>query len=223
VSRLTAAIAGARKLGMVAHERWYVADAEVAAAAQRMREALEAWHAARPLEPGMSAQAWRGAARATHEGLVELAEQRLEAARAVVREGALVRHPGWNPASSGAAIETSEQLLEVLRAAGAEPLTLAEAAEALPGLDVGPLLRMLVRSGQAVAVSDRYYERGALMRERERLVEALRRLGPASPAAIREQLGTSRKWLIPLLEWADREGLTARDGDRRTLRNDTRA
>jgi selenocysteine-specific elongation factor len=223
VSRLTAAIAGARKLGMVAHEGWYVADAEVTAAAQRMREALEAWHAAHPLEPGMSAQAWRGAARANHESLVALAEQRLEAARAVVREGALVRHPGWNPASSDSAQATVEKVLDSLRAAGAEPLTQAEAAAALPGLDVGPLLRMLVRSGQAVVVSDRYYEREALMRERERLVEALRRLGPASPAAIREQLGTSRKWLIPLLEWADREGVTVRDGDRRTLRNDTRA
>jgi selenocysteine-specific elongation factor len=220
VSRLTVALAGAQKLGMVSRAGWLVEGAEVEAASQRMRDALNAFHEAHPLEPGMSAQAWRGAARAGHELLVELAEQRLEVAGDVVREGALVRQPSWNPATSNAALENQERVLGILRTADAEPPTAAEVAAALPGLDVGPVLRMLVRSGRAVPVADRYYEFEALGRERQRLLAALRLTGPASPASIREHLGRSRKWLIPLLEWADREGLTVRDGDRRTLRDE---
>jgi selenocysteine-specific elongation factor len=223
LSRLTAALADARDLGMVSRAGWHVAGAEIEAASQLMREALTAFHAAHPLEPGMSAQAWRGAARAVHEGLVELAEKGLEAAGDVVREGGLVRQPGWNPASSDSSLATQERVLAILRTADAEPPTAGEVAAALPGLDVGPVLRMLVRSGRAVPVADRYYESEALGRERGRLVAALRLTGPASPAAIREHLGRSRKWLIPLLEWADREGVTIRDGDRRTLRNEAGA
>jgi selenocysteine-specific elongation factor len=88
-------------------------------------------------------------------------------------------------------------------------------------VNVGAVLRLLAREGRAVAVApDRYYEAAALAAERARLETILRELGPATPAAIRERLGRSRKWLIPLLEWADREGLTQRQGDRRVLRSD---
>ena len=38
------------------------------------------------------------------------------------------------------------------------------------------------------------------------------------PSAVRERLGISRKFLIPLLEWADGKGLTVRVGDVRRLR-----
>lgn len=41
--------------------------------------------------------------------------------------------------------------------------------------------------------------------------------GGITPAALRERLGLSRKFLIPLLEWSDREGITRRVGERRVL------
>lgn len=96
---------------------------------------------------------------------------------------------------------------------------MAELAAQVPGADVAGTLRLLARAGEAVAVADRYYEAGALAAERDRLVAAFRELGTATPAQIRERLQRSRKWLIPLLEWADREGLTVREGDHRTLRS----
>ena len=43
--------------------------------------------------------------------------------------------------------------------------------------------------------------------------------GPVAPSALRERLGISRKYLIPLLEWADAKGITERIGDARRLRN----
>src|SRR5437773_835866 len=46
---------------------------------------------------------------------------------------------------------------------------------------------------------------------------ALVELGPATPAVLRDRLGLTRKYLIPLLEWADRRGVTRRAGDARVL------
>src|SRR5204862_36994 len=40
-----------------------------------------------------------------------------------------------------------------------------------------------------------------------------------APAALRDRLGISRKFMIPLLEWADAKGITERVGDARRLRN----
>ena len=149
---------------------------------------------------------------------MELAEQRLTGSGAVLREGALVRRPDFAAGGSQQARESGQRLLELLRQADAEPPSVAELASALPGTNVGAVLRLLVRSGAVVPVADRYYETGALQREMERLKAALAAQGPSTPAQIRERVGRSRKWLIPFLEWTDREGLTVRDGDKRTLR-----
>src|SRR5256885_4672182 len=46
---------------------------------------------------------------------------------------------------------------------------------------------------------------------------ALGELGSATPAVLRDRFGLTRKYLIPLLEWADRRGVTRRSGDARVL------
>jgi selenocysteine-specific elongation factor len=219
-SALAAALDRCGELGVIGSADWFVSGAQVEAAAVRMVEALGAFHAAHPLEPGMSAQAWRGAARSDRRELLDLAEARALSRGQVLREGGLVRRPDWDPAVSTAGQATAERVLRILEAADAEPPSVADLAAAFPEADVPAVLRMLARAGRIVPVAERYYEAGALGRERERLVAVLRELGAASPAGIRERLGRSRKWLIPLLEWADRQGVTVRDGDRRTLRDE---
>ena len=65
---------------------------------------------------------------------------------------------------------------------------------------------------------NRYYARDALDQFTRVLVE-LGRAGDIVPAAVRDRLGISRKYLIPLLEWADNRGITVRVGDVRHLRH----
>jgi selenocysteine-specific elongation factor len=219
VSRLTSVLARASDIGLVEADGWYVARPELEAAVIRLREELTRYHAAHPLEPGMPVQAWRAAVPGARPALVELAEQALERAGQVVREASSVRSPGHEPGRGQGAQAGSEKVLAALRAAGAEPPSVGELAASLPGVDVPGILRLLARAGSVVPVGkDRYYEAGALAEERTRLVAALEELGPSTPAGIRDRLGRSRKWLIPLLEWADREGVTVRDGERRVLK-----
>ena len=57
---------------------------------------------------------------------------------------------------------------------------------------------------------------GILLREaRERVVEALRERGRLSVADIRDVLGSTRKYVLPIVGWLDREGVTRRRGDDR--------
>jgi selenocysteine-specific elongation factor len=220
VTRLTAVLARAAQLGLVESDGWLVAEAEVGAAAARLQAALAHHHRMHPLEPGMSAQAWRAAVRSPRSALAELASRRLLAAGRVVREGGVVRVPDWDPGAGAAARQAQERVLDRLREAGAEPPSVGELTQALPGVDVAATLRLLARSGLVVAVAaDRYYERDALEQERRRIVGVLEELGAATPADFRDRTGRSRKWLIPLLEWADREGVTVREGDRRRLKS----
>jgi len=54
----------------------------------------------------------------------------------------------------------------------------------------------------------------------QRAEEVLFRTGAAgvTVSAFREDLGTSRKFALPLLEWFDQRGVTRRQGDLRFLR-----
>ena len=102
--------------------------------------------------------------------------------------------------------------------AGAEPPSVGELAGRHAGADVAGLLRLMAREGVVVPVGkERFYEAAALAAERDRIVTILTELGSATPAAIRDRLGRSRKWLIPLLEWCDAQGITERRGDGRVL------
>lgn len=84
------------------------------------------------------------------------------------------------------------------------------------GLD-GELLRVLVRTGRLVRVSD---DLVYLPEEAARMIEVVRSMvDPFSVSQFRQKAGISRKHAVPFLEYADRENVTARSGDLRTVRN----
>ena len=57
----------------------------------------------------------------------------------------------------------------------------------------------------------------AYHRARRAVVEHLRRARSATTSALRRALGTNRRVIVPLLEKLDREGVTQRVGNERTL------
>jgi selenocysteine-specific elongation factor len=219
-SRLGASVAEALGGELVESDGWLVAAREVADLGARLEQALERFHAAHPLEAGMPVQSWRAAALAAPRPLVDLAERDLVGRGRVERDSALVRHAGWAPTLGATTRRLRDALLEQLRAAGAEPPSVGELASRHAGSDVAGMLRLMAREGVVVAVGkDRYYEAAAVQAERERVVAVLREVGAATPAALRDRLGRSRKWLIPFLEWCDSQGITVRRGDERVLGN----
>jgi selenocysteine-specific elongation factor len=181
----------------------------------RLGELLAEHHRRAPAETGLSLEAVRrrlGLPPAATEALLD----RLERDHTLVRREGVAALPSFRPRVEGgeAAIE---RLVERLVAAGLEPPTLAELADELEMESVVPLVRLAVDRGAIAAVErDRYFSVGALERFRATLDE-LGHEGGITPAAIRERLGLSRKFTIPLLEWADRQGITRRVGDARVL------
>jgi selenocysteine-specific elongation factor len=110
-----------------------------------------------------------------------------------------------------------DRILETLQAAGAEPPSVAE-LEAECGANTRALLRLLEREGAVVQVEgERYYATRAL----DALIGTLRAATtpgrPYTPAELRDALGLSRKYLIPLLEYWDRAGITERRGSERFI------
>ena len=111
-----------------------------------------------------------------------------------------------------------ERIVAILTHAHLAPPSVAELERSTGKRDLHPLLRLAAARGRVEAVErDRYYTREALDQFAGVLTD-MGREGPISPAAVRDRLGISRKYLIPLLEWADGRGITVREGDGRRLR-----
>jgi selenocysteine-specific elongation factor len=104
-----------------------------------------------------------------------------------------------------------------LEGEGLAPPSLAELVERLERHDVADTLRLAAREGLVVSIGrDRYFSRKAL----DQFIATLAEIGSKGDitiAQLRERLGLTRKFLIPLLEWSDGQGVTTRVGDVRRL------
>ena len=196
-------------------------DACVAACAASLRDAAQADAGF----AGMSAAALRDAAvpRADMDAfaaLVELAVARGE----VARLGALLAHAQDADRLRRAAGDLADTVAAALDAHGVAAPFVEELAGELgmaePQVRRG--LTMLVDAGRAVAVDKGYALGTAAFEQAKGIVRAAveRGGGQASASELREALGLSRKYALPLLECMDRQGVTERtpDGQGRRLR-----
>jgi hypothetical protein len=118
---------------------------------------------------------------------------------------------GHRPVSKGGETEV-EQVVEAIRSAGLEAPLLSELAARQSYRDLPGAVRLALSRGQIVPVErDRYASIEAVGRFEETLRDVGKGNAEISPAALRDRLGLSRKHLIPLLELADRNGITWRD------------
>jgi selenocysteine-specific elongation factor len=124
---------------------------------------------------------------------------------------------GFAPRVAGGDPEI-ERVVRLLLEANLTPPSIPEMERSSGRRDLLAVLRLAAARGQVEAVErDRYYAREALEQFTSVLNE-LGREGEIVPAAIRDRLGITRKYLIPLLEWADGKGITVRVGEGRRLR-----
>ncbi|HVH66490.1 MAG TPA: selenocysteine-specific translation elongation factor [Gemmatimonadales bacterium] len=192
----------------------------VAAEASRLADVVRRHHEEHPLDPGMSLQALRAAVRAPAppSAVVDAVLEHAVRSGLMVVAGSVVHLAGWRLALDARASDTRDKLARRLTTARWQIPTVSELEREFPGSPVRVLLSHLVRDGTAESIDrDRYAAKGALAEFRAALEGILRELGSATPSMLRERLGLTRKYLIPLLEWADRRGVTRRSGDARVL------
>ncbi len=197
-----------------------VARRAIADEIERLTMQLAAHHEQRPLDPGLSLQSLRAGVNAPAEVLDLLVEHGVrKQAWELAEGGAFVRKPGWQAALRERAGDAGGRLAQRLAEARWQLPTVAELQREFSDPSVPALLAHLAREGSVERVDqERYALKQALEEFRRAVEETLRELGAATPAQFRDRLGLTRKYLIPLLEWADRRGITSRRGDTRVLR-----
>lgn len=185
-----------------------------------LENALLKFHVAQPTEPGITKEALRRRClpRATDLCFDAVLNHCIEQGIATVAEGAIS-----HPKAGAGARKIEEQAAETLRAALAEagvtPPSLTEliAGSGLEASLAHRALGLLEKQGQARKVGQDFYFDAKVLGNLEAAVRSRLTEGPAIAAELRDAMGVSRKFAIPLLEFFDSQGITRREGDRRML------
>ena len=113
------------------------------------------------------------------------------------------------------------KVIAELSTAGLAPPKVEELGQRLniPAPRLLELLKVAAADGAVLRVAeDMYFDRRSIEGLRERLVAYLKEHREISTQAFKELVGQSRKFVIPLSEYFDREKLTLRVGEKRVLR-----
>jgi selenocysteine-specific elongation factor len=199
---------------------WWIADGLLDIVAAKVRAHLERVHAEHPLAPGEEVapvragivEALRGTRAPSDPELVEAVLGALADRGEIVREGSTVRLPSHRASLAGYEAEI-DRLVHAVASGEPTPPTVPEllAAHRREVLEAAVRADLLVRVSPDLVLTPAFVERA---------LAEVRAAGAAgiTVSALRERLGTSRKYAVPLLEHLDERRLTRRIGDVRISR-----
>jgi selenocysteine-specific elongation factor len=180
----------------------HAAGAHVAAARERLLQALERRAAERPESPELTI----AEARTATELSTPLSDALLAEMEVTVTDtGVSLKNANRVPPELE---REAEHLLEALQVAGLQP----------PTAEPTPAMRLLVKRKDAVELGNSLFAaREAAESVLDRIKTICREEGEISLARLRDSLGTSRKYAQAWLEYSDACGVTSRTGDVRVL------
>jgi selenocysteine-specific elongation factor len=221
--RLRTLLEGLQGAGrIVAIDRdWFVHPESLARLRELALAALEQFHRASPLRPGMSREELRGRAGAPDERVFAHLVAGLEAQGVVRTDRDKIRLASHDVRLSAEQQRTVDRLEQDFLGAAAAPPSPEEALgrAGLAGDEDHELFQVLVEARKLVRVKESlYFHAQALDAIQDKLVAMLRERKEIGPGDIKDLLGISRKYAIPLLEFFDARRVTARVGERRVLR-----
>jgi selenocysteine-specific elongation factor len=155
-----------------------------------------------------------------NDALISAVVDRLQTQSKLVSDERTVALRGYEPKLSQAERRLKLEISEAIRTCRLSPPDAAElAASAGQRASVVPeLLELLVDEGQVVSIGNGFYLDVEVEAELRRRINARLADGSAlTMAELRDLLGTTRKYAVPIGEYLDRTGLTRREGDVRRL------
>lgn len=152
------------------------------------------------------------------EGLLQAIADRLIKIKKLVGDSRRLARADFKPKLSANQRKLKDQIVETTRAAGYQPPDPSSFAAGAGGnaASLKDIYEVAIAEGLLVRVTNEIYLHADMAEQmRTRLKAKLANGVGATVAEIRDLLGTTRKYAIPLCEYLDRIGITRRDGDLR--------
>ena len=189
--------------------------------AAALGEAVEQFHRANPLLPGMPKQELRGRAGNPRLELFQAALDDLAKKGVLAVSGDLVQRAGRQISLAPEEARAKELIEREFERAGLTVPSVSAVLEKLP-VEAGraqKILQILLRDHVLVKIAEDFvFHRTAVAGLRALIAKYRQERGDRLGIAVFKELtGVSRKYAIPLLEYLDRERVTRRAGDERVI------
>ncbi|PQJ27817.1 SelB C-terminal domain-containing protein [Rubritalea profundi] len=200
----------AQRAGLILAPHWWKEITSKAAAL------IDSWHKHNTDSPSMPIGTWRTQllAESTPEPLLDAIEKHL------LSNGYSKQKDGI--CNEDHSLELPDRLVpfasSILKTFKSSGLTPPPRVELAPDESSQQALTFLIRSGQVIELDPKaLLDAENFQKLRQSVIDHLQTNARATASELREQSGASRKFIMPLLEGLDAEGITRRDGDYRTL------
>jgi len=216
-------LAGQGKLVFVDPEaRTFMHEAHYQELMRIVQSYLKDFHTKYPLKSGMSKEELRS--KLPEELPMQVFNKVLEeqaAAGVVTVDKKIVRLSSHRVQLSPEQEQIRGKIEEIYLSGGFQPPNYEEVLEKVGGSKdlVAKVFQFLLEAGIIVRIREPiFYHQSKLEEIKSILIRSLKEKGEIDVGMLKDLLGTSRKYAIPLLEYFDSTGLTIRKGDARVLR-----
>jgi selenocysteine-specific elongation factor len=194
---------------LVIHPDWF-AEVKV-----RLLDILSELHKTQPHLAGLNLAEWTKRGQVAEEPMVQVVRL-LENEGAASRSGEAYHLPAHNPGLPAKWAADGDRLWASIESGGIQPPTRPELETAAP--NAKQIVAFWVASKRLTVLGDGVLFPASVFNTiRDRVVDHLKKSKQMSAAELRDLLGTTRKYAVPILEALDREGITRRVGDLRVL------
>ena len=214
-AEISAALERLRQKGELVLAAGFVVDTAVwADASTRSVELIDQTHKERPERPGVEITAVRASLTMLPTALIEGVIDSL-CSGDFVRSVSTVRRASHQAAVSGNVRNIAVDIKKALEEHPNDP----PSRKQIETDEVHrTALRYLITAGEVTEISPEIaFSSRAVAEIRRRIITFINDRGAATVSELRQEIGTSRRVLVPLLEWFDRHGVTRRVGDKRML------
>lgn len=176
---------------------------------------IDAVHKQTPERAGIDLSELRSALRIQEAELVESLVADLSTGD-FVRKGSFIARASHRPTLPTHLQPVEKRIREALTGQPFDPPS-RKAIESGP--QARQVVRFLIENGEAIELAlDVVLLRKSFERMKSQVAEFISKNGPATVSELRQALGSSRRIMVPLLERLDRDGITRRVADKRSLR-----
>jgi selenocysteine-specific elongation factor len=222
IRETAAKLVAKQQLRILTEQPFTIASAQaLEECSKALREAVERFHTANPLLPGIPKQELRGRVGNPRPALFEAALEDLTRAAVVSVYAGLVQRAGRAISLSPEEVRTKELIEKEFEQAGLTVPGVPAVLEKLPveANRAQKILQILIREGTLVKVAEDFvFHRTAVTRLRDLIARYRKERGNRiTVLTFKDVAGVSRKYAIPLLEFLDREHVTRRVGDERVI------
>jgi selenocysteine-specific elongation factor len=185
---------------------------------RRAAEAIDARHRAHPEQSGLPLTDLRAALN-DELPVAELFDAVITdlCTKEFVRVGTAIRRASHLPVLPPQLQAAGAKIRAML---AAKPLDPPSRKDLAPDVSSQQALRFLIETGEVAEINAEIaMSAESTKRATEMVRQFIRAHGPATTSDLRQMLGNSRRVAIPLLERLDRDGVTLRQGDKRSLRS----